>query len=122
LNGLTAFVMLGRGACTRHDPGDEATSEGEEAQAPGVYRAAVLEAEDLEGRARVLIALPPELAGRTVWAEVATAFLPQPGDEVVVAFEAADPRRPYVVGMVWHGSDPLRRRAILRVRIAVPGS
>jgi hypothetical protein len=65
----------------------------------------VLKAEDPEGRARLLIALPPELAERTVWAEVATAFLPQPGDEVVVAFEAADPRRPYVVGMLWHGSD-----------------
>ena len=32
-------------------------------------------------------------------------FIPDVDDEVLVAFEAGDPRRPYVVGGLWNGSD-----------------
>jgi uncharacterized protein involved in type VI secretion and phage assembly len=59
------------------------------------------------------------LAGRfereeSGWARVATPmagdkrgvyFLPEVGDEVLVAFEGGDPRRPYVVGALWKGND-----------------
>jgi uncharacterized protein involved in type VI secretion and phage assembly len=33
-------------------------------------------------------------------------FIPDPDDEVLVAFFAGDPRRPYVVGALWNGQDP----------------
>ena len=33
------------------------------------------------------------------------AFIPEVGDEVVLAFEEGDPERPYVVGSVWNGRD-----------------
>src|SRR3954470_5405642 len=32
-------------------------------------------------------------------------FLPEPGDEVLIAFEQNDPRRPYVVGSLWSTAD-----------------
>jgi uncharacterized protein involved in type VI secretion and phage assembly len=48
------------------------------------------------------------------WARIATLmagqqrgawFIPEPEDEVLVAFEAGDPRRPIVVGALWNGVD-----------------
>jgi uncharacterized protein involved in type VI secretion and phage assembly len=32
-------------------------------------------------------------------------FVPDTNDEVLVAFQAGDPRWPYVVGMLWNGKD-----------------
>jgi uncharacterized protein involved in type VI secretion and phage assembly len=34
-----------------------------------------------------------------------TWFIPDPNAEVLVVFEGGDPRRPYVVGMLWNGRD-----------------
>jgi uncharacterized protein involved in type VI secretion and phage assembly len=51
----------------------------------------------------------------TTWARVATLmagrgrgtwFVPEIGDEVLVAFEAGDPKRPYVLGSLWNRPKP----------------
>jgi uncharacterized protein involved in type VI secretion and phage assembly len=48
------------------------------------------------------------------WARLATMmggnnrgswFVPDNNDEVLVAFESGDPRRPYVIGGLWNGTD-----------------
>ena len=39
-------------------------------------------------------------ANRGAW------FIPDVGDEVLVAFQGGDPRRPFVLGSVWNGADP----------------
>jgi uncharacterized protein involved in type VI secretion and phage assembly len=58
--------------------------------------------------------LPDDSGGYNVWARIATLmagasrgswFIPDVDDEVLVAFEAGDPRRPYVVGALWNGQD-----------------
>jgi len=84
----------------------------------GVYPALVSDIKDPEGQGRVKVRLPwsPDAAdGRyEAWARLATFmagnnrgswFVPDESDEVLVAFEAGDPRRPYVVGVLWNGSD-----------------
>jgi uncharacterized protein involved in type VI secretion and phage assembly len=84
----------------------------------GVFAAIVTDISDPDGQGRVKIKLPwsPDNAdeGYDVWARLATLmggnnrgswFIPDVEDEVLVAFEAGDPRRPYVVGGLWNGSD-----------------
>ena len=84
----------------------------------GVYPALVRDVKDPDGQGRVKVALPwsPDAGGGSyeAWARVATLmagsdrgswFVPDPDDEVLVAFEAGDPRRPYVVGALWNGKD-----------------
>jgi phage baseplate assembly protein V len=77
----------------------------------GVYRAVVTDNRDPDERGRVLVRLP---TGQESWAELATLlagdgygawFRPDPEDEVLVAFEGGDPRRPYVVGALWGKGD-----------------
>jgi uncharacterized protein involved in type VI secretion and phage assembly len=84
----------------------------------GVYAALVTEIVDPDGQGRVRIRLPwsPDPAGKAyeAWARLGTFmagnnrggwFIPDPGDEVLVAFEAGDPRHPYVLGGLWNGRD-----------------
>lgn len=84
----------------------------------GVYPALVTEIVDPDGQGRVKVSLPwsPDLDGGSyaAWARLATLmagpnqgswFVPDVHHEVLVAFEAGDPRRPYVVGSLWNGSD-----------------
>jgi uncharacterized protein involved in type VI secretion and phage assembly len=83
----------------------------------GVYPAQVTDIKDPDGQGRIKIKLPwsPDSgAGYEVWARLAvlmagnnrgTWFIPDPRDEVLVMFEGGDPRRPYVIGMLWNGSD-----------------
>lgn len=85
---------------------------------PGVYPALVTDIVDPDAQGRVQVSLPwsPDPSGGTyqVWARLATLmgganrgswFIPEHGDEVLVAFEGGDPRRPYVLGGLWNGSD-----------------
>ena len=84
----------------------------------GVYPAIVTDNQDPEGLGRVRLRLPwaadPESEVYEAWARVATFmagaergswFIPEPEDEVLVAFEAGDARRPYVLGALWNGVD-----------------
>lgn len=97
---------------------DARTPEGWGGRFHGVYTAVVSEITDPDGQGRVRIRLPwsPDAKGQSyqAWARLATLmagpgrgswFIPDPGDEVLVAFEAGDPRRPYVLGALWNGQD-----------------
>lgn len=84
----------------------------------GVYPALVRDIKDPDGQGRVKVSLPwahdPGNGVYEVWARLATFmaganrgswFVPDAGDEVLVAFEGGDPRRPYVLGALWNGRD-----------------
>jgi uncharacterized protein involved in type VI secretion and phage assembly len=84
----------------------------------GVYPALVSDVKDPDGQGRVKVTLPwsPDAANGQyeAWARLATLmggnnrgswFIPDRNDEVLVVFEAGDPRRPYVVGGLWNGAD-----------------
>jgi uncharacterized protein involved in type VI secretion and phage assembly len=84
----------------------------------GVYPAQVTNIVDTDGQGRVKVKLPwaPDSGngGYEVWARLAmlmagngrgTWFIPDPNDEVLIAFEGGDARRPYVLGMLWNGQD-----------------
>src|SRR3954466_12019995 len=84
----------------------------------GVYPALVSDIKDPDGQGRVKVTLPwsPDTGDGQyeAWARVATMmggnnrgtwFIPDNNDEVLVVFEGGDPRRPYVIGGLWNGSD-----------------
>lgn len=84
----------------------------------GAFPALVTDIKDPDGQGRVLITIPwsPDTGGGRyeAWARLATLmggnnrgswFIPDVNDEVLVIFEAGDPRRPYVLGGLWNGSD-----------------
>lgn len=84
----------------------------------GVFPALVSDIKDPDGQGRVKVTLPwsPDTGGGRyeAWARLATLmaggnrgtwFIPDVNDEVLVAFEGGDPRRAYVVGALWNGSD-----------------
>ena len=84
----------------------------------GVYTALVSNIKDPDGQGRVKVTLPwsPDTdRGRyEAWARLATLmggknrgswFIPDVNDEVLIVFEGGDPRRPYVLGGLWNGSD-----------------
>lgn len=79
----------------------------------GVSVATVINNVDSTGEARVQIMLP-WLPGFFPWARVATPmagmlrgtfFIPQFGDEVLVAFNQGDVREPYILGTLWNTID-----------------
>ena len=84
----------------------------------GVYPALVSDIADPDNQGRVKVKLPwaADAAGGQyeAWARLATMmggknrgsfFIPDVDDEVLVAFEDGDPRRPCVLGGLWNGSD-----------------
>lgn len=83
--------------------------------AKGVAVAVVRENRDDSGLGRVKVSYPwHSKPQESYWARVAvpmagagrgTWFLPENGDEVLVAFERGDLRFPYVVGSLWNGVD-----------------
>ena len=85
----------------------------------GVYPAIVVDNVDPANSGRVKVRLPQVLGagegGHEAWARIATLmaganrgtwFIPDVGDEVVVAFEQGNLNRPYVLGGLWNGANP----------------
>ena len=86
----------------------------------GVRRATVTDIVDPEDRGRVPVRLAAHAGGAgsdpVLWATLCTPYagegqglvvIPEVGTEVVVAFEAGDADRAYVVGSIWTGPPPL---------------
>lgn len=84
----------------------------------GVLPALVTDIKDPDQQGRVKVTLPwsPDAKGARYegWARLVTLmaggkrgswFVPEVDDEVLVAFEHGDPRRPYVLGALWNGRD-----------------
>ncbi len=101
----------------------------------GVHNATVIENRDPDDLGRVLVSLAGwqgALKPQPLWArlttleagpEAGTWFVPDIGDEVLVAFMAGDPRQPVVLGSLWNGQrrppeavGPDNERRLIRTR------
>lgn len=81
----------------------------------GVVVGIVTHNKDDDGLGRVKVKFPwLSDNDESYWARLATPmagdnrgvyFLPEPQDEVLVAFEHGDPNFPYIIGALWNGSD-----------------
>jgi phage protein D/phage baseplate assembly protein gpV len=110
----TSFVISGR---TSQTFGDLVRRDGQRDWASSLVVGVVTNNNDPDGMGRVRVKFPA--LGDNIegwWARVATInagdqrglyMLPQLGDEVVVAFEHGDPRRPFVLGSLYHGKAKL---------------
>ncbi len=89
---------------------------------PALYLAKVVSVQDPQNRNQVQVRLynTDAVSGQDgpVWARVAVPFaggsrgaffIPDVGDEVVVAFVGGDARCPIVLGSLWNGRIPLRK-------------
>lgn len=84
-------------------------------RAQGVAVGVVTDNQDPEGMGRVKVRFPwKDDADESTWARVVTPmagkgrglwFLPEVGDEVLVAFDHGDVQHPYVLGSLWNGTD-----------------
>jgi phage baseplate assembly protein V len=80
----------------------------------GIVVGIVTQLEDDDHIGRVKVRYPTMEDQESHWARMATLmagpgrgtyFLPDPDDEVLIAFEHNDPRRPYVLGGLWSRTD-----------------
>lgn len=84
----------------------------------GVYVGLVTDVQDPNGQGRVRVRLPwttdPDGDPFEIWARLATMmaggdrgtwFIPEPNDEVILAFEGGSPWSPIILGAVWNGVD-----------------
>ncbi len=86
-----------------------------DSRVPGVVPAIVTNNEDPDGLGRVKVMYPVFSDSiESDWVRVASPmagpgrgfyWLPEVDDEVLVAFEFSDVRRPYVIGALWNGQD-----------------
>jgi len=101
-------------------PWAEYTSPKKPSRVPslGLVTAIVVENNDPQKLNRLKIQYHWQDDGATAWTRMMTPyagkdrgimFLPEIGDEVVVAFENGDPERPIVIGSVWNGKDTAPR-------------
>lgn len=84
----------------------------------GVVSARVVDQNDPRKMGRLKIQYDWQEQGETGWARMAAPhaggdrgflFLPEKGDEVLVAFENGDPERPIILGSLWNGVDKAPR-------------
>jgi type VI secretion system secreted protein VgrG len=84
----------------------------------GVVSARVADNNDPRHMGRLKVQYDWQEQGETAWARMATPhsggdrgflFLPEKGDEVLVAFEHGDAERPIVLGSLWNGVDKAPR-------------
>src|ERR671927_452964 len=94
----------------------------------GVISARVTDVDDPEGLGRVKVEFPwMEGKNETYYAPIATLmaggdrgsfYMPEVGDEALVAFDQGDVNHPYIVGFLWNGAEkpPVtdRHRRIIR--------
>ncbi len=80
----------------------------------GILVGVVADLEDPDGLGRVRVKIPSLEDQLSYWAKIAAPmagkdrgffFRPEVDDEVLVAFEMGDPRRPYVLGALWSKVD-----------------
>lgn len=81
----------------------------------GVVVGLVMDNQDPDGLGRVKLRFPwKDDNDESTWARIATMmagkdrgswFLPEVGDEVLVAFDHGDVQHPYVLGALWNGED-----------------
>lgn len=103
---------------TLHQVHDDRVARGYGGRFYGVYPALVTDIVDPDGQGRVRVRLPwsPDSQSRdyAAWARLATLmagnnrgswFVPDVDDEVLVVFQAGDPRHPFVIGGLWNGQD-----------------
>lgn len=92
-----------------------ARPDGSGARFFGVYPAIVVDHVDPQELGRIQVRFPWLGEAVTAWATLCSPYaedgqglqmLPSVDSQVVVAFEAGDPRRPYIVGAVWNGAEP----------------
>ncbi len=98
-------------------------SDGEGPRWFGVYPAIVSDLVDPDSKGRIKVKFPTfGAAGETVtaWATLLTPYadddqgfevLPEVDSQVIVAFEAGDPTRPYIIGACWNGKRALPESA-----------
>jgi uncharacterized protein involved in type VI secretion and phage assembly len=94
---------------------DEDQEEARTRRINGVVVGIVTNNQDPDGMGRVKLEFPwLSDSNESYWARIATLmagqdrgsfFLPEVGDEVLVAFEHGDINHPYVVGALWNGVD-----------------
>ncbi len=83
----------------------------------GVYQAVVTDNIDPQNHGRVQVRVPAMgIAGNVIgmWANLSTLmagngygtwFIPDVGNQVLVAFEGGDPSRPFILGALWSGQQ-----------------
>ena len=81
----------------------------------GIVIGIVSSLEDPENIGRIRVTFPHLGDQESYWAKLVTLmagadrgsrFVPEVGDEVLMAFEQGEPRRPYVLGALWSKTDP----------------
>jgi phage baseplate assembly protein V len=97
---------------------------------PGVMIGLVKSVEDPSGQGRVQLTFPTMGGVTSAWAPVVTKlagndrgawFMPEPQDEVLVAFDHGDFDHPYIVGFLWNGNDKPPETEVKNRIIKTPG-